>query len=264
MLIPLNVLTFNTHIGQALRNDSLGWLVDRAPGAHIILLQEVPDLESVHAAMRRAEMLRTWRILPKNGFQRRGLPYILVRKRRFTLKFHNAPNISNGSRHARARAAAVLFDKRTNRDVWLANVHTDPLGLGFGKANPGARKIHISQTDAYADFFQDAPVFGSVEIAGGDWNERLAEPIQQQRDPLSSRTATQTMRRVGLVPSRDLLPRGKGNREVRLDEIFVSPQPYVRVIGRRLMDPPGKADDHNAVLTRMRIERIEKKEIPKK
>lgn len=251
---PLGILTFNCHMGYTLDVGAIPWLLkDIKPRVHFLLLQEVPDLASVKRMIKMYDL--DFEIAPERGFPRRGLPYILYRPKRFTLKNFDAPNISFGSKHARNRTMGLFEDSRTGRDISLSNIHVDPLGKGFNNAVQGHKRpiLHELQTQAYAKFLA-RPHEGRVLIAAGDCNEGLDEPDQRGEGAYGHRTITQRFAKAGLEPSRELLPRrSRGNRTAHLDEVFLRPDDYVKVAGRRRIEVPFKESDHDAVFANLRV-----------
>lgn len=262
--------TFNTHKGAALRAGALPWLFEHAPRVLVWALQEVPDLDDLQGALRRSNQANEWMIVPGWAIPGRGLPYFLVRRDRFKIMWADAPDISHGSRHDRRRTTAQLRDQITGRVVSLCDVHPDPLGRGFQDSNRAARKRHSKQVQAHADWIRWAPA-EAVAIAIGDWNERLGERVQivggqvaalqrklghraplvrkaLERTPLAARTATARMRRAGLVPSWSQ-PGRRVDAEVRLDDAFFRPDPYVALRYRRVLEPPARFHlDHPVVV----------------
>lgn len=262
--VRLVVGTYNTHLGLALLGDDggdLGWLLRRHPHLALLALQEVPSRRHVVRALRRAGLRRQWRVLSPPR-ERRGHPHILVRRRRFDVLRVEAPWMP--SRFARARTTAVLRDRRSGRYVGAANVHVDPLGLGFIRANRFARRVHEAQVATHAAWLRSwswldkkglrtatLAALEAVLIALGDFNEQLGQAPQHDTTRLGRRTATQRMARAGLEPAHRLTHRG--SREVRLDDVFVRDDEHVQVLNRRMVQTPSPDANHYAVIATLAI-----------
>lgn len=246
----LIAITYNTHMGRAY-SDVL-WLLRRHRRASLIYLQEVPNIQHLRQWMRANGLLETFRIAP--GYQtpgERGLPFILVRRSRFSVVTAVSPRISFGSRHDRARTSVVLTDRVTGRECWLADIHPDPLGEGFVNANRGARKTHEAQIQAHVDWLIQAPA-DAVVLAGGDFNESLDDSVQGADSRLGRRTATARLRGAGLKPA--WTAQGEQiSRSVHLDDFFVGADPFVKIKRRVLVDPPSPEGDHPAVVVVLRV-----------
>lgn len=249
--VRLAVGTYNTRLGWALEDGALTWLMIRCPRVSIWVLSEVPSIDALRRALRRTGQARRWRIVPAFG-GRRGLTYVLVRRRRYDVVKVKARRTSFGSRHNRRALTVTLDDRRSGRHVIVGAFHPDPLGLGFEGASRGARNLHVAQVQASVDDLADAAADviarGDTEpvlIAAGDFNERLGEPVQQRTAAgrLADKTASAQLRRIGLDPSYATTPRG--DRHVHLDDVFTK---RVDVRRRRVLTPPGRGD-HPAVVT---------------
>lgn len=241
--IPLRVLTFNTHVGLAVTAGALNWLLKQIAFPHLVFLQEVKP----------RAVKRLGRIYPTRnwGHVKRGTQYTVYKKSRFTLLWVDNEVITFGEKHRRDRLVLGLYDKRANRLVVACNAHTAPMGKGLVGANARQRRIHMEQTQAYADRMAQVPE-GAVAIAGGDWNEDL--DLEYTDLKWHRRSALGRLGRAGMVPVYKLL-----NGWVRFDDIFLRPERYIRPKKRRVVHVPFKVVDHKAIFVAMKVRRLRKK-----
>lgn len=245
---PVSVGTWNTHVSHALRQGGLEWLLEHAPGVKLWCLQEVESPRDVTDALRRARVLGDWELAPARGYSRRGgMPYVLAHRSRFRVlsQRHRALRPAN---YPRALLDVLLEDIRAQRMWGVSSVHVDPLGRGFVRANRMARKWHERQVQANATLAASRP--GDwVSVAAGDWNEHLGQ-LGAIKGPLARRHALARMAAAGLAPSyRQVHPPGR----VDLDDVFLRMDPFVRVHWRRMLTPPQRGNDHNAVIVRLQV-----------
>lgn len=235
--------TFNTHLGAGLHNGGLGWLLEQHPRLALLALQEVPQRRDIVEALEAAGARRRWAILGPDD-DRRGLPFLLVRRDRFRFLGPAHSRRLEPARMARNLTEVGLLDKLTGRAVYASSVHVDPLGAGFEDANPTARLMHERQVQAYAD---RAGSHGpdDVVIYAGDLNERLDE-LRLLPAELRERHALARFRGAGVRPAFQLTR--LGSREVTLDDVLVRPRPFVHVRRRRVVEVPRPNLDHRAVI----------------
>lgn len=242
--------TWNCHVSQALHSGGLGWLLEAAPRVHVWSLQEVKRVHHLRAALREAGALRDWTIIPGRYARNGAMPYLLVRnRRRFEVERVTRRRLEPAA-YPRTMLSAIIHDNRTNRPIWGQSLHVDPLGRGFLRANPRARRRHEQQVQAFADVFGDAPP-QAVSVSGGDFNERLRLGPKAMRPDLWERSARGRFEAEGGFPGFRLTRRG--SRWVDLDDVFVRDDDYVRVVNRRVLEPPVRGNDHRAVVLRMRV-----------
>lgn len=241
----LVVGTWNTHVGIALRNGGLRWLMKRAPQMVACSLQEVPG-----PVFLRRYLPDGWGFAPAGTSGLDGkLSYVAFDRDRFEFKWSGGEDITHGEKYDRRRATVGLHDRITGRLVIQSSVHVAPLGKGFARAKVGYRKLHEGQVQEYADATAKRPL-DAVVIDAGDWNERLAEHLP---DRLRNKSAIARMRRAGSFPAHQLAPNPAG--PVKLDDLFIKTRPFIEVKRRKVLDPPVRGNDHHAVVTRLRIER---------
>lgn len=243
---PLRVLTWNTHLGRALRAGGLWWLVEKTR-PHIVALQEVvPGSGDLPKALGP----RYARFPKEQPHPRANGTYVAWRADRFEFLHGENDEISFGSRFERRRVIVVLRDRRTGRRVVVASVHPDPLGLGFVRANPRARAIHERQIAAIANRLARLAEPGDVVIAAGDVNEHLGSAIPSA---LAPRTVRGRFSAVGLTAAVDVL-----GGPTYLDDVFARLGGGVRLTGRRVIPVPYGDSDHDAVLATLSVRRLKK------
>lgn len=250
--IPTNVGTYNVRLGYALTDGDLGWLIKRFPLVSQWYLQEVPSRRDLVRALERAGVRDQWRVLSPRS-RRRGLPHMIVKRRRYKLLEFKAPLMA--SFWARARSTMVLEDRKTGRFVGGSNLHPDPMGKGWTGASKGSRAAHSRQVGRHVQWLGRWNVSPaqkeSLLISAGDTNEDL-DGREQRIDP---RTVTQQMKSVGLTPAWRLVDEpGK----VHLDDVFVRHDRFVKVQSRTSVRTPSKRADHEAVIVRMLVAKVKR------
>lgn len=252
----IRILTVNVHVGLVIFAGALAWVLARTPGVHVVLVQEASRARPRHALLRTFKGKNWHRVGP--GVNEAGLvgTYIFLKKSRFKLLDETYDHVSDfvSNMHpTRKLVAAKALDKRTGRILDISCVHTwHIVGRTLG-AKGSISEGHIAQVCAHAEYhrasYEANP--GSVQAAGGDWNERLNRPAQGRVDL----SAIYLMRKVAkMVPAyRRTL---KGSKKVSLDDVFVRPAPYVTVLRRRHIKIPFKVADHPAILVILGVRKL--------
>jgi hypothetical protein len=241
--VPLNYLTWNTHVSLTVTNEVWLWIRRTFPRIHVIFLQEVRDV----AELRRV-LGKEWEVRGTSS------TFIAFRTDRFEDVDMSVIDITYGSKWKRARVTITAYDNRSRRRVHLGSIHTDPLGLGFVKAKFSSRRRHIRQTKAWAEWAKGKVRKNdqSVITIGGDVNERMDSRITGR---LAPKTALAQFRRAGLTAAHVVT--SQKNR-VRLDDVFFHPTKYIQVTQRRQDRPPVSVDrgfDHDMVWLGTRVRR---------
>lgn len=243
----LNVIVWNTHVGAAVANGGLEWLLHHIRRrVHLILVQEVR-----HAVMLRRHLGDDWLILGGPDPGRDALPYVVARRSRFEVVDVEVDDITFGSRWARRTVVAALRDKRTRRLVFAQSVHVDPLGRGLPRANRRALDRQRRQLAACVDALEPAARNAeAVLLAGGDFNQDLDARLSDRYDRYS---APVMFSDLGMLPAHTL---AGDPRDVRLDDLFARVTDDVRVDERRRLDPPVRGNDHSAVFVSLLVRRL--------
>lgn len=251
----IRVLTINVHVGLVIFAGALAWVLARTPGVHIVLVQEASRPRPRRALLKTFKGKKWHRVGP--GVSEGGLvgTYVFLKKARFQLLDEVNRPISDyvSNMHpARELTAAVALDKRTGRRVVVSSVHTwHIVGRVLGAKGP-ISEGHIAQVRATAEFHRDQleAYPQSVQIAGGDFNERLSKPAQGKREL----SALYLMRKIAqMVPA--FKRTQTGSRQVGVDDVFVHLKPWVQVKRRKYIKIPFKVADHPAILVVLAIEK---------
>lgn len=239
----LDVLTFNVHVGQAIYHGGLRWLRRRYPGADLIALNEVQSRRAKAAARLVLRPIR-WRATRTSSGT-----IVYSRRRRFKrLDTTDRPLTGYlGRMHpARRLVSTRLLDRRTGRVVDLTAVHTWHIHgheLGDGTR---VTEGHLAQVRAIAEHHADQP-HDTIQAAAGDWNENL-------RTMLGVPSARRIMLDVA-----DMLPAARirdveGDTDLGLDEVFIRPAEFLKVIRREVTRVPRRGVDHPAVWVRILVQ----------
>lgn len=192
----LNTLEWNTRIGLNVTEEVWAWVQGHLPWLHIIFFQEVKDVQKL------AQILGSeWEVRPGFRPQNMGtVTCVATRRHRFSAtQFLRRPIIS--AKHKREVSFLAATDMHTGRRFKLGSMHVDPLGRGFLKASPLARRRHVKQVKEWADTifasrFTDNQV---IVIIGSDVNERLRDEDQVQKNKrLKSKTAMAQFYKAGV------------------------------------------------------------------
>lgn len=252
-----DVLIVNAHAGSVVVRGGLKALLADLPEPDLVLACEVPTPKSRRALRRLFPRRRWYRVGPTPGETpgARVGTYVLASRRAFRLRRairRRLTGYASGMHPARELTATLLEDRASGRLVDASSVHLwHVVGrtLGEGRIGEG----HVRQLRAYARYHRGSASAraGSVQLAGGDWNQRLDGPFPD--GPADLRVA-RVMASAGMIPAWRADGLNPVERAVALDDLFLTDAPYVRVLRRRLIDVPGEADDHRAVWVRLAID----------
>jgi len=243
--VSLEVGTWNSHVGTALRDGGLAWLMKQEPDVDVWLLQEVPDRATL---LKHGVDEKEWHLVVPKREPGGGVDsVILARKSRLKPLTHASPNISHGETNERGkprprhRTTARFRDLRTGRITALGSMHVHPLGKGLAGAAAGARKIHVAQVAEWAKWAKGRTNPEAVVILGGDGNERLLAKVP-------ARLAAQSLPGQLEVTGLRFAHTQHDGGAVELDDIANRDDPFVKVTDRRSHVPPAKGNDHAAVV----------------
>ena len=252
----LNVLTINVHVGLVAYVGGVRWLLARHPRTALVLVQEA-ERKRARAAVRASLPWPVWAKIGPTGDQRGGT-YVYARRTRFKVLGRTNRLVSRGRtgmHPTRRLVAAELLDKVTGRVVDASSVHTwHIVGRSLERPDNPIVKGHVAQVRAHAEHHaaQHRRDPDSVQLAGGDYNEQLAGPAQRDQPNSASRIMRDTAR---MAPAH-LLTKA-GDRNVRLDDVYLRRRPFLEVLARKVIRLPFKVADHPAVWVRLRIKALE-------
>lgn len=247
------VVTCNTHVGQAIHSGGLAWLLEETR-PDVVLLSEV-QRRGAKVAARRTLPRRHWMMFGPTWTSNAGT-YVFLRRDEFKRVGMVDQLISRGlsgfwpERHL---TAAVAVDRRTGRNVYATAVHTWALLRASLTDDTHIVKQHRKQVRKVAELHELAAERDpeSVQISGGDFNERLdwfgLSPAEQKVSARAVFAVRAGMRAAFRITE-------EGNRSVRLDDVFVNVARFVNVAHRRVIENlPGRGDDHWSVVVELDV-----------